>query len=156
MHTKVTEKAKRQTYVWKMPSGQTGTTEATLNNLMGTVSKKDPITVIEEGLPRTAFERLRHALGVAQQEMASTAMIPIRTLNRRQRLLASESDRLFRIGHLFQRSLEVLGDKESARHWMQSPKKALSGMTPLQMARTEIGARRVESLLGQLEHGVFA
>jgi putative toxin-antitoxin system antitoxin component (TIGR02293 family) len=156
MHTKVTEKTKRQTSVWKMPSGQTGTTEATLNNLMGTVSKEDPVTVIEKGLPRTAFARLRHALGVPQQEMASTAMIPVRTLNRRQRLLAPESDRLFRIGHLFQRSLEVLGDAESARHWMQSPKKALSGMTPLQMARTEIGARRVEALLGQLEHGVFA
>lgn len=139
-----------------MPIEGVETTETTLINLTGQSRQVDAVSVIERGLPKKAFERLRLALGVPQHEMAKMVMIPVRTLSRRDRLQVPESDRVFRIGLLFQRSLEVLGEADAARHWMQSPKKAFDGYTPLEMARTEIGARKVETLLGQLEHGVFA
>jgi hypothetical protein len=42
--------------------------------------------------------------------LAEVFSIPVRTLLRRRRLLTHESDRVLRIGALFQRCLEVMGD----------------------------------------------
>ncbi len=115
-----------------------------------------PIAAVEGGLPKAAFHRLQRALGVPQKVAAEAFMIPLRTLSRRQRLLVPESDRVFRFAWLFQRAIEVLGEGSNARRWMQTPKKALGGESPLRHARTEPGARQVEQLLGQVEHGVFS
>lgn len=133
------------------------TSAAALKQLTAsTATGLDPIAAVERGLPIKAFDRLQETLGLSKKQLAEVVSIPVRTLLRRRRLLTHESDRVLRIGVLFQRCLEVMGDAEASRQWLQSPKRAFSGRTPLEMARTEIGAREVECLLGQLEHGVFA
>eukprot|EP01031_Cornospumella_fuschlensis_P002571 gene2571-3218_t len=136
--------AKPQHSEWRLPAKGADATETALYNLTGTAGHTDAVSQVERGLPRKAFDRLQAALGVAQNDLAGFVMIPIRTLSRRQRLLIPESDRVLRVGLLFQRALEVLGDGDAARRWMGAPKQALGGNTPLQLARTEIGARRVE------------
>jgi uncharacterized protein (DUF2384 family) len=40
--------------------------------------------------------------------------------------------------------------------WLTSSQKTLGDQTPLEHARTEIGAREVEERVGRLEHGVFS
>ena len=60
------------------------------------------------------------------------------------------------MGVLFDRALEVLGEKEAARHWFKTSNKALGGRSPLEFADTEPGAREVEELLGRIEHGIFS
>lgn len=74
----------------------------------------------------------------------------------KRRLSTAESDRLVRLARLFA-AAEALheGNTDAARRWMESPKTALGGVTPLAYARTEVGAREVENLIGRLEHGVF-
>ena len=72
------------------------------------------------------------------------------------KLQQDESERLLRIGLLFERAKEVLGGTDRARIWFKSPKKALGGITPLEYSDTEPGAREVEHLLGRLEQGVFS
>ena len=44
--------------------------------------------------------------------------------------------------------------REKAREWMSKPHRELSGQTPLEVARTELGARRVEDLLDKLYFGL--
>ncbi|MGB7190302.1 MAG: antitoxin Xre/MbcA/ParS toxin-binding domain-containing protein, partial [Acidobacteriaceae bacterium] len=86
--------------------------------------------------------------------------IPERTLARRKkenRLSSEESERLLRISKLFDDSLSLFdGDREAAVNWLRTPKKALRNQSPLHFARTEIGAREVENLIGRIEHGVFS
>ena len=104
------------------------------------------------------FENLRSAMDVGAKTLADVANIATRTLSRRRkegRLHTDESERLYRIAALYDRSLEVLGDRETANAWFKAPKTALSGKTPLEFSDTEPGAREVEDLLGRLEHGVF-
>ena len=48
------------------------------------------------------------------------------------------------------------GDSRAAERWLSSPRRALGGATPLELAKTEAGAREVEALIGRLEHGVFS
>ena len=117
------------------------------------------IKAIKQGFPISSFENLQREMEVSAKRLAEVTRIAGRTLNRRRkegRLQPSESERLLRVGVLFDRALEVLGEKEAARHWFKTSNKALGGRSPLEFADTEPGAREVEELLGRIEHGIFS
>lgn len=121
-------------------------------------STLDLLEKVERGFSFTAFVRLQRAIDLPAQDLADFVQIPARTLLRRKaagRLRSDESDRLLRVSRLLERAIALFeGDAEAARSWLASPAKALAGHAPLDFARTEAGAREVESLIGRLEHGV--
>ena len=45
--------------------------------------------------------------------------------------------------------------QEAARRWLLTPQRALVGAIPLEIAKTEVGAREGEQIIGRLEQGVF-
>ena len=51
--------------------------------------------------------------------------------------------------------LAAHGDDESAMRWLRSSRPALGGETPLELAKTDIGVRQVETLIEQVRHGVY-
>lgn len=112
------------------------------------------------GLPVAVFLRVREALGISQELLSKAISIPPRTVMRRQekkqRFKADESERLLRLARIFVRARQVLESEERARAWMFAKNRALGGVTPLDFARTEPGARKVENVLGRIEHGVFS
>jgi len=115
---------------------------------------------VEEGFSFRELEHLRQNMGLSREEMAELVQIRPRTLDRRKkegRLHPDESDRLLRASRVFGRAIALFeGNAEGALRWLSSPQGALGGALPLEMARTEIGAREVEGLIGRLEHGVFS
>lgn len=115
---------------------------------------------VQQGLRYSALENLREALGLTLAQTAELVMIQPRTLARRKqegKLAAEESDRVLRAARVFQKSVDLFaGDAEAARRWMGAPARALGGKAPLELARTDVGAREVEALVGRLEHGVFS
>jgi putative toxin-antitoxin system antitoxin component (TIGR02293 family) len=48
---------------------------------------------------------------------------------------------------------EVFGDHDFAENWLRRPNPALHDRPPIEVARSEIGARRVEAILSRFEHG---
>lgn len=110
------------------------------------------------GLSFRAFERIQAALDVPAAALSESIQIRPRTLQRRreaQRLEPDESDRLLRLARLFGMALELFeGDLAATRAWLTSPRSALGGAVPLELLRTDPGAREVENLIGRLEHGV--
>ncbi|MGJ8634009.1 MAG: type II RES/Xre toxin-antitoxin system antitoxin [Luteolibacter sp.] len=111
---------------------------------------------LQKGVPRAAFEKLRIDLGTTTEELAEVLGIPGRTLARRtDRFKPDESERILRVGAVFQKAKEVLVEKDAAARWMNRPKRALSGLTPLRCCDTEFGAREVDKLLTRIGHGVF-
>lgn len=118
------------------------------------------IRQIEDGLSFESLLRLVSHTGLSLDLLASIVGIPERTLARRKtsgKLSPDESERLLRISSVFEKSLELFdGDLDAAVHWLTTKKKALNNQQPLSYARTEVGARAVEDLLGRLEHGVFS
>lgn len=120
----------------------------------------DLIPKIEKGFSFTALTNFVSASGLSIPYAAGVIGIPERTLARRKkenRLSSEESERLLRVSKLFDDSLSLFdGDREAAVNWLSTPKKALKNQSPLQIARTEIGAREVENLIGRIEHGVFS
>lgn len=53
------------------------------------------------------------------------------------------------------RAVEVLGDRNTAFHWLGMPVPALGYKTPIATAATPEGEQAVLDVLGQIEHGVF-
>jgi putative toxin-antitoxin system antitoxin component (TIGR02293 family) len=117
------------------------------------------IRQIEQGFPFAAVTRLHNASGLAVGRIAELIRIPQRTLMRRRaqgRLRPDESERLLRISRIFAVAVDLFEDDvESARRWLTTPSSELDGQSPLDFARTEVGAREVEDLIGRLNHGVF-
>ena len=121
----------------------------------------DAVNAVKRGLPIACVDDLRKSLGVSQQIFGRVTNMSERTIVRRKaepsgRLKADESERVLRIGLLFDRTVAALGGTEQARAWLKAPNWALGGKTPLDFADTEPGAREVENVLGRIEHGVFS
>ncbi len=115
---------------------------------------------VNAGFAYSTLERFRRNVHLTAAELAELVQISSRTLVRRReegRLSAEESDRLLRASRVFGRVLALFeGDADAARAWLATPAPTLGGRTPLEAARTEVGAREVENLAGRLEHGVFS
>ena len=113
---------------------------------------------MRRGLTYGAFERLQRNTALSARTLADLAEIPTRTLARRReegRLDPDESDRLLRVARVFGRALELFEvDAAAARRWLTTPQPAERGLVPLDLARTDVGAREVEHLVGRLEHGI--
>ena len=115
------------------------------------------VEAVDEGLDIAAFERVADGLSVTEKRLADLLRINVSTLARRKRsgrLSVSESERLYRLAFLLERSVQVIGTLDAARNWLKNSKRALGGESPVEFARTEPGAREVEDLLGRIEYGV--
>jgi putative toxin-antitoxin system antitoxin component (TIGR02293 family) len=116
------------------------------------------IAKIKEGLSVKAFDRLCKNLDISEKALAKTLNIAISTLARRKksgRMTYEESERIYRIARLYDRAVDVFGDKKMGCKWLKEPAWALGDIPPLEFAETELGAQEVEDLLGRIEHGVF-
>lgn len=114
---------------------------------------------VEEGLPITDLVRFARESGFSTDELARLVHIPPRTYARRvaakARLDIPEGERAVRIMRLYDLAKTFFGTHPKTREWMNTELPALGWRTPLQMARTEPGARAVENVLGAIEHGMF-
>lgn len=114
---------------------------------------------VQKGFPYTSLIRFHKHSGLPIGTIADLVQLPQRTLMRRKaagRLLPDESERLLRISGVFEKALQLFEqDADRARRWLTTPNRELDNTPPLGFARTEIGAREVEDLIGRLQHGVF-
>lgn len=115
---------------------------------------------VTAGLEFGAVERFQRHTALPMATISQWLVIPSRTLSRRKsehRLRPDESDRLLRASRLYDKAIATFaGDREAATHWLDSPQRGLGGAVPIDFARTDVGSREVEDLLGRLEAGVFS
>lgn len=117
------------------------------------------IEVIRRGISSSAVDALAQSIRVSQSEFSTLLSIPERTLVRRKKegiLSSEESAKLVRMARVANRAGEVFEDFGAALEWLKSPNASLSGITPMSLLDTEIGAESVMDTLGRIEHGVFA
>ena len=112
--------------------------------------------LVRAGLPKQSLQVVARRIvqpGAAVNEFVYS-VVPPATFKRRRRLSAEESAKTERLARVIAFSEELWGDKEEARVFLNRPHPLLDDETPLSVARTESGARRVESLLYDAEHGL--
>jgi putative toxin-antitoxin system antitoxin component (TIGR02293 family) len=114
---------------------------------------------VARGVPATSFDAFVAVSGATSDRISSAIHMSVRSVQRRKKnnepLPAPASERLVRLAELYARAEEVIGSEGLAKQWMQTPRSAFGGKSPLEMASSELGAREVEDLLGRVEHGVF-
>lgn len=106
------------------------------------------------GLSWTAFGRLLDFSGLSQQDIAQYLGIAERTLARRREagiFGKRESEQLLRLAEIYQAALDLFdGDANSTLTWLTSPVRGLGNARPIDMARSEFGARDVCDMIGRL------
>lgn len=113
--------------------------------------------LVEQGLP---VESLGKVVGrVAEPGVASGELryriVPKATLHRRrQRLSLEESERLERLARVMALAEDVWENNDLAHEFLRGAQPQLGGERPLDLVRTELGARQVEDLLMKLEFGL--
>ena len=128
--------------------------------VLGTVvrSQADLALAIRNRLPLAALKGLSLA-GMSEQEIEAF-VIPQRTrrhrADKKQPLTIDESDRAVRLLRIQTLAEETFGDKEKANRWLRRPLTELAGETPIVVARTEAGARVIETILGKIAWGAAA
>ena len=142
-----------------LEKGQRGANSYVVLLGLDTFDSPELLQAVERGLPYVSFEHLVANTSLRQDETLVLVDIPLRTLTRRKtegRFHQDESDRLLRASRVFAHALRLFeGDRDAAKGWLSRPQKALGGLPPVSVARTEVGALEVERLIGRLDHGVF-
>lgn len=128
-----------------------------LSTTVRTISQLE--SAVSAGLPKLSLERLSARLH-NDHKIASAykfKVVPQATWKRRNdRLSVDESERTERLARVLAQAEFVWDDRNQARDWMTKPHPELQNLAPLDVARTELGARRVEDLLNKLFYGLPA
>src|SRR5580658_2671385 len=126
------------------------------------------LAMVERRFPPSIIDSLL-GLGFDRAEVHSV-VLPARTLqhrrSRKDLLTVEESDRVIRLLRVLRATEAVYGSRERALEWLRRPNPRLDpalrnvlfakgGRTPVSLLTTEIGARMVEELLGQIANGMF-
>ncbi len=114
------------------------------------------IDLIHAGLPFGEFEGLRQKLGISAESLAEAARINTRTLHRRKKeggFTPEESDRLYRLIVLYERSVDAFRSADAARDWLTRPGRVFGGRNPLQYADTEVGYLELLQVIEGIKYG---
>lgn len=118
------------------------------------------VEMLQAGLPFGELEDLQAGLAIPSERLAPMLGISKATFHRRKgrngTLPPAVSERVLRYARLLGQALRVFNGPAAANLWLNSPQAGLGGALPLDYARTELGAREVENLLGRIEYGVYS
>jgi putative toxin-antitoxin system antitoxin component (TIGR02293 family) len=121
-------------------------------------SEADLARVVARRIPLRALAHFTRS-GFSEQEVAEY-VIPPRTRRhrkvRREPLTVDESDRLVRLTRIQAVAEDVFGDAEKANRWLRESLGILDDRSPLEVARTDSGARLIEQILAKIDWGAAA
>ncbi|SFU87159.1 type II RES/Xre toxin-antitoxin system antitoxin [Bradyrhizobium arachidis] len=116
------------------------------------------VLVVDRHTFQVAPTALRCLYNYSDEEI-QRFVVPKRTLARRfeknEVLTVEETDKAVRLARVDKLAAKVFGDAEKAHRWLRKPKSSLGGETPLAYLSTEAGARAVEDMLHQIDHGIL-
>ena len=139
------------------PSGRMGKTSGEVTE--GDSVEAFDVVVVENHIFQLKPAALKWLHNYTDEEI-HTFVVPKRTLARRvaarEPLSIEETDKAVRLGRIDRLAAEVFGDPAKAHRWLRKPKRALGDETPLAYLATEAGARAVEEMLNQIDHGMRA
>jgi putative toxin-antitoxin system antitoxin component (TIGR02293 family) len=114
--------------------------------------------MVERGLPLASLGVLK-SKGLTFSEMGAIVISP-RTLKHRkargENLSREETDRAVRVASVLALAEQVFGSEAKAMEWLRRCDESLGDRTPLSLLGTESGGRLVESLLWQIDEGVYS
>ena len=118
------------------------------------------IDLVRKGLPASAVQAAADYLAMSRKDLLSAIRIPISTLTLRARtrkpLSPEESDKLIRLAEVVKRAMEVFGDDEEGKAWLNDTIISLGDRRPVDLLDTQDGFDLVMRTLGRIQFGAPA
>jgi putative toxin-antitoxin system antitoxin component (TIGR02293 family) len=118
----------------------------------------DLAEIVQAGLPLDSLGLLKQK-GLTFTEISEIVISP-RTLKHRksrgERLSHEETDRMVRVARIVSLAENVFGDRTKAWLWLRTADDRIGNRTPLSMLQSDAGGRVVESMLWQIDEGVYS
>lgn len=112
------------------------------------------------GVDRVKADEVAQLVGLTDREMARILNVSERTLHRiqpRTRLDSNASERLLLLEALIRHGLAVFDERaEVLGRWLHVPLPELRRQTPVSLLDTITGFGMVHTVLGRIEHGIYA
>lgn len=116
--------------------------------------------VIRGGIEFDKFQSMVSEYPFSMEEWSSFLHLSERTLQRYKKedknFDALQSEKILQISLLYQRGVEVFGDKENFDVWLDLPSIALGNIKPKELLDNAFGISLLEEELTRIEHGVLA
>ena len=121
-------------------------------------SDADMAMAVDLGFTVEAIDALKKR-GVTDREIGDLIIKP-RTLSHRRanrsKLTVEESDRAARVARAFALAEKTFANRDKADRWLHKNLNSLGGRTPMELIRTDAGARIVENLMARISWGAPA
>ena len=139
------------------------TNYARMNLVLEIAAPDDGFGVVEQaraGVSRSKVDEVAGMVGLTDREMARILNLSERTLHRiapAARLDANASERLLLLEALIRHGLSVFdGRADVLGRWLRVPLPELRRQAPVTLLDTITGYGMVHSVLGRIEHGIYA
>ncbi|WP_225890074.1 antitoxin Xre/MbcA/ParS toxin-binding domain-containing protein [Indioceanicola profundi] len=120
-------------------------------------SLRDLELAVIGGLPKETLRHVARAVyrDAQHQRGLILSIVPEATYKRRRlKLNQAESERTERLARIVAKAKAVWNDGDDAAEFLTAPHPLLEGRSPIEAARSEVGAKRVEHVLGAIEYGL--
>jgi putative toxin-antitoxin system antitoxin component (TIGR02293 family) len=128
-----------------------------------TLAVGDSFALVERaraGVQRGKADQLAGAIGLTDRELARVLNLSERTLHRlrpESLLDNNASERLLLLAELIGHGLDVFDNRADVLgRWLRLPLPELREQTPLALLDTATGFGMVRTVLGRIEHGIYA
>jgi putative toxin-antitoxin system antitoxin component (TIGR02293 family) len=110
--------------------------------------------------PKSEFDlALLKQKGLTFSEISEIVINP-RTLKHRkargEHLSHEETDRMVRVARIVALAENIFGNHAKALRWLRTADDRIGGRNPLSMLQTDAGGRLIESMLWQIDEGVYS
>ena len=118
------------------------------------------ISAIRAGIPYTLFNLIRSLTPFTEKDWAEFLNVSTKSLQRygasiRHRFKPIHSEKIIEMAEVTKLGLEVFGDMEKLRLWLETPSFAMGGMKPMVLLRDSYGKELVIGELTRINHGIL-
>jgi putative toxin-antitoxin system antitoxin component (TIGR02293 family) len=120
----------------------------------------DLVEAVRDGVSYNYFASIAKKTPFTLEEWSNFLHLSERTFQRyrkeRRSFDPNHSEKILEIGMLYNKGLEVFGDKENFDTWLDTKSVALGGVTPKSFLDSSFGIQLIRDELTRVEHGVLA
>ena len=118
------------------------------------------ISAIRAGIPYTLFNLTRALTPFTEKDWADFLNVSTKSMQRygasiRHRFKPIHSEKIIEMAEVTKLGLDVFGDMEKLRLWLDTPSYALGGMKPMDLLRDSYGKELVVGELTRINHGIL-
>jgi putative toxin-antitoxin system antitoxin component (TIGR02293 family) len=117
------------------------------------------VVVIRLGIPYSLFSLIQLYTPFTENDWASLLDLSTKSLQRYKQASKSfgplQSEKIIEMAEVTKIGLDVFGEMEKFRNWLNTPSFALGGLEPIELLKDSYGKEMVIGELVRIDHGVF-